>query len=101
MLKTQPLLLETPYLDNSSNPSNVLDVDWPTRLATVEQQMQQLTQQVQQLERRIATHYTTNDNLANLSLAVAVPLPGPLPEDEVDDEPDEILWDFMEPSNDP
>jgi hypothetical protein len=67
-------------------PSHLLD-----RLTVLESQMQQLMQRVQYLERREVSQ-----------LAIQVQPRGVAAEDEMDDdvedEPDEILWDFFNPS---
>lgn len=94
-ISSQPMPLETIYV---ADPSDGLPpADWFTRLATVEQQMQQLTEQIKHLERRFAaTLKPSNLNCSNFNLSVPTP---PFGEDDVDDEPDEILWDFIEPSS--
>lgn len=64
---------------NLNPPDKQLD-----RLAALEQQMQQLTQRVKSLEQQL----------------VSVPSPMTVPlelDEEIEDEPDEILWDFIEP----
>jgi chaperonin cofactor prefoldin len=93
-ISTQPMLVETTYLDDSSDSPSV---DWVARLATVEQQMQQLTEQIKHLERRLTANFNpSNLNLANFNRSVPT---APFAEDDVDDEPDEVLWDFIEPTS--
>lgn len=73
----------------SVEPAHLLD-----RLTVLESQMQQLMQRVQYLERR---------EVSQLAIQVQ---PGIMAEetesndidDDVEDEPDEILWDFFDPS---
>lgn len=89
VISTQPMPLETTYLADASD---VPPTDWLDRLATLEQQVLQLTEQVKHLERRAAANL-------NPSITLAGPT-APFVDDDVDDEPDEILWDFIEPTSD-
>lgn len=60
------------------------------RVTTLEAQMQQLTQRVQYLERREVVHLAAQ--------VQPIPVIGEDEDDGVEDEPDEILWDFFDPS---
>jgi hypothetical protein len=60
--------------------------EWLSRLSALEAQVQQLTQQLGYLERRLPAGIT-----------VGMTAPALVEEEDIDDEPDEILWDFMEP----
>ncbi|MFM7423871.1 MAG: hypothetical protein ACKO7W_02510 [Elainella sp.] len=60
---------------------------WQTRLTELEQQVQQLTRRVQDLERQ-----AFNPTLGGLGVSEII-----LEDDDMEDQPDEILWEFMEP----
>lgn len=62
------------------------ETDWLSRLTMLEELVHHLTQRIQYLERR--------------ELAVStVPAPALIEDDDIEDAPDEILWDFMEPNS--
>lgn len=62
--------------------------DWSSRLTLLEGQMQHLTQRIQYLEQR--------ERAVNTVPATPIVL---IEDDDMEDTPDEILWDFMEPNS--
>lgn len=72
--------------DPPTDPSIDPSIDWATRVSALEAQMQQLTQRVQGLERSQFISHVPRSGI-------------PLEEEEIEDEPDEILWDFIEPDS--
>ncbi len=72
---TQPEPIETPANDALNS-----------RMQQMEQQLHQLSDRVKSLERR------------ELTLSPPQLQPVLIEDDDVEDEPDEILWDFLEPS---
>ncbi len=66
-----------------------------TRLTALEAQVQQLTQRLSDLERQHVTQVAESSAQERTSLIGLAELE----DEEIDDEPDEILWDFMEPSD--
>ncbi len=81
--------------------SAVPDAAWQTRLTRIEQQVQQLTQQVQQLTRQEQQLERRVQQLERRSFSsdsgVLAPEETTLEDEEIEDEPDEILLEFLEP----
>jgi hypothetical protein len=79
--------------DQFSTQSNHQSSPLLDRVTTLESQMQQLMQRVQYLERREVAHLT-----AQVQAVTGVGAVGDDEDDGIEDEPDEILWDFFDPS---
>jgi CII-binding regulator of phage lambda lysogenization HflD len=75
-----------PQQEVVSRTPNLQKQDWLDRLTQLEEQVNHLSNRIKYLERQDA--------------AFKMPIQPTfvVDEDEIEDEPDEILWDFMEPS---
>jgi outer membrane murein-binding lipoprotein Lpp len=71
---------------NPTDPQTDPSIDWVARVSALEAQVQQLAQRVQGLERNQFISHVPHSGIT-------------LEEEEIEDEPDEILWDFMEPDS--